>query len=192
MARDMIEEALKLIKREENLSYEEAFDKLLTYLAIGLYIGYDISIEFKSDVLQKLDAIIDLDVIKNSKEEFLYDVYYKYVSQVNVITPELSRVTMLAVMTKETFPAQVFIETINTSAMVSFPKNIMVYTISNNLVKYRMDLINRKLFDIPIFILYIYNYKKEDLELMATSVNWEFCNKWIPVKKNHLTKRLKS
>lgn len=190
---EMVKDCLTTIVNGEYISIEKAFDKFLNYCAVGLYLGSD-GVELKAKTLYALDQIFDLSLLKEVESDVIGSVYYDIVllkEKVDHLSAELDDYYNQSHLF---FPKQIFVSRLDTAEyLIGKSKSVMVYTTSTDLTTYRISIINKSLHDLSLFSLFIGDKNKTKLNLEPgssslepSSSNWEFANRWKPVKICHL------
>lgn len=184
---EMIRDCLTIIENGEHVPVEKAFEKFIAYCSVHLYLGSD-GVELKAKTLYALDQIFNLDVLKEARCDVIGSVYHDIVllnKKEDCLSKKLDGFYGEPHLL---FPQAIFVDDIGTASyFIDKSKNVMVYAVSKNLTNYHISIINRKLYDLPIFNLYIGSKNANTLNLEPSSNNWEFANRWKPVKGCHLT-----
>lgn len=190
---DMVTDCLTVIMNGEYITIVEAFEKFLEYCSVQLYLGSS-GVHLKEETMVALDQIFDLELLKDQDYDVLGSVYY----DVNCsIDPSfiLSKVANDKTSTLDSyfneshlgFPQAIFIDKLDTAGyLINKTKNVMVYTTSSDLTSYRISIINKSLYGLSLFNLFTSNKDTSKIDLDPSSSNWEFANRWIPIKTCHL------
>ena len=184
MCYKMIKDSVETIKNSDAVTLEEAFEKLLNYCAVNLYLNSECGVRFKTDTLITLDKCFDFNLLKEVKEDVLGSVYYDLFK---IKKPKASNLKSIYDNFAGPFPETVLATNIGTATgLIGKAKDVLVYTVTEDLITYRISLVNRALHDLSLFSLFVDSKRKKKVNLELTCSNWEFANRWVPVKSNHL------
>lgn len=186
-----IKRAVLEIARRESVQEAEAFEKLINYLAVHMMIGSDATSRLKNDTAAFLDNYINIDMLKEANYDFLGEYYFSNILQKNHLLEVVNYDTIN--LDKDSFPTGFFVSDIQSgykaiSLVDKVGKNIIMYAKSHDLMVYRICLINKHLFDLPLFTLYVEkDFKNSHLVDFSTgSINWTYANRWFPTKASLL------
>ena len=153
-------------------------------------------VRFKTDTYEYLNNVFDLQVLRESKWDWLGEVYEEIYKPTHSLSTRKSLEkhvdTCLKRLSGMLFPLSVIDRSIGTGRFFIMllqstqRNNVVCFGVEGDRVAYRIALVNAKLFDIPASILWCPDTKKYDIA--SRSKNWTYANFWNPVAEERLTK----
>ena len=183
-----IQQVVSEVASLEGITEAKAFEKLIDYISVHSLIGAENSCTLKSQTAEFLDDYIDIDKLKRANCDFLGEYYFSRILQKRDLFSVVINDTINSDINKNGFPKPVFITDIRTGhkAMKLVEQvgkeHIIMYATTNDLLTYRVCQINRHLFDLPLFVLYIdaKSKDKDNIDIATNSINWTYANRWFP------------
>lgn len=178
----------------EGIDHAEAFGKLITYLTVHMMTGSEATSILKTQTVEYLDNTIDIESLRSAKRDFIGEFYISKILHKKDLFPNVNYDMIESDIKKDYFPTLLFIDNCMTGhAAIELcnkhgKENLILYCKSNDLMMYRICLINKHLFDLPLFCLYIdkQNKNADQIDLRINSINWTYANRWNPTKTNLL------
>lgn len=182
-------ELIKTISELEEITMEKAYNELIKILSIKLFMGTEeysvLKLETRFVVEERIAEL--LPVIIDSRCNVLFEAYIRVVNKNSFLIDKVNCDILTLNEAEESFPQIVSIECVDNPQSIidvsnKLNDNVVIYGICHDMDLYHINLINIKMFELPAFILYIDKKVKDTIDLETSSTNWQFANKWVPVR----------
>lgn len=167
----------------------QAFDAMLQYVAYKL--SYETMIDtpwLRQDVMTRLDAELDLDVLREDMWDWFGEVYEQRVGKSDTLISR-DKVTQYVDLH---YAVTLYDNTetlldpycgtgrliLAVAKKVNDPKALIYYGAEPDLLAYRIALLNARLYGLQVRII---NLNSNRYDVRSQSPNWKFSNQWFPV-----------
>ena len=186
----MLNKVMDIISEQEKVEdASQAFDAMLQYVAYKL--SYETMIDtpwLKQDVMARLDAELDLNVLREDMWDWFGEIYEQRVGKSDTLIPRNKVQQYVDLHYAVTLYNQT--ETLldpycgtgrlilAVAKKVNDPQAIIYYGAEPDLLAYRIALLNIKLYGLQARII---NLNSNRYDVRSQSPNWKFSNSWFPV-----------
>lgn len=189
---------IKEVARLEEIDLKEALDKVVSYIAINGLYGSEMSVSFKTETALYLDRNLNIKELSDSRIDFLGDCYYIIYNEKLLLNDNViyDNIKIDITESENRFPKTIFLKNVGTGSegikLVENASNgMIIYGVSFDIIKYRIAVLNTRLFNLPMFTLYIEPgcAYKDEIDIGTNSQNWTYANRWVPTKTSLLNRR---
>lgn len=175
----------------EGKTHEEAFDILLTHIA--LVVGVEqVSTPFITFELdRKIKSTLDVDLLKDVQKDWLGEIYGTYISNAIILSDSVVNKMISKIKVEDNQTRQRLFDPIAGSGRAimkvhdKHDNKFMYYGSEYEKTPYRIALTNMKLYNIPSRLLHA-NPMTDNTS--ASSSNWQYANMWEPIANYRLEK----
>lgn len=195
MSKERFKDIIKEISILECTDIKDSADKVLTYCAVQLGIDVLAVSSLSEQSSSYLDSKLNVYELKskgtNLIGESLVELGVLNEGDISLRISDDELENIISNLTVSEFPKVVWHNGSNGCTDIIkchyiLGNKVLHYCLESNTLLYRVSVINIALHNMPCFILQIDNEFVETKDTSIGSKNWEFANKWNPLKEKWL------